>query len=429
MDLKAFQQFQPNLPDSPGVYIYKNNDGEIIYVGKAVNLKKRVSQYFQRDDALGPKTKSLVNQIDNISFRIVGSEIEALILEARLIKKHRPKFNSLLKDDKSYIYICISKEKIPRVFAAHKTQLDEKVFYYGPFPSGGAVRSILRTIRHIFPYIGPKTHPKHQCLYCHIGLCPGPDPDLVKYRKDISRIKRFLNGGINKITRNIERNMKRASRLEDYDQALIYRRQLDSINYIVSGWHNLNNLLEKTNLPEDDISRAKDELITTLKPYFFFLKTLNRLEAFDISNLGSNYFVGSLVVFSGDDIDKNEYRKFKIYSKTTPDDQFMIREVVFRRLHHPEWTFPEILIVDGGKPQVHAAHQAFFYHDPNLENRIAIIGLAKKQETIVIRNGEDWVEINLPKNSSALHLLERLRDEAHRFANRYRKELISKNTF
>jgi excinuclease ABC subunit C len=415
------------LPSSAGIYIYLNITGEIIYVGKAINLKKRVTSYFKREDALGPKTQSLVSQIENITFKTVGSEIEALILEAKYIKKYRPKFNSLLKDDKSYIYIVITKDKLPKIYAAFKSQLDDKVDYFGPFPSGGAVKSILRTLRHIFPYLSKK-HSKNQCLYCHIGLCPGPNPELKDYRKNISKIKRFLNGGVGKIIKNLNKQMLLASKSQDYEKALHYRQQIDSINYVVSGWHNLNNLFEKTDLPEDDISRAKSELMTTLTPYFSNLKSINRIDTFDISNLGSHYFVGSMVVFDNDKIDHQLYRKFKIYSKDTPDDQFMIREVVFRRLNHPEWGIPSIIMVDGGKPQVNAALQAVKYHDSLSHDfdDLVIIGLAKKFETIVVKHHHEWVEINLPKNSSALRLLQRLRDEAHRFANRYRKELISK---
>ena len=146
--------------------------------------------------------------------------------------------------------------------------------------------------------------------------------------------------------------MKKYSLNQEYEKALQIRKQIDSINYIITGWHNLNNLFERTDLPEDSVSRALDELKTTLSPYFPALKHINRIEAYDISNLGFNYFVGSMTVFSGTGLDNSQYRKFKIYSKDTPDDQFMIREVVFRRLGHPEWTYPEILMVDGGKPQV-----------------------------------------------------------------------------
>jgi excinuclease ABC subunit C len=229
--------------------------------------------------------------------------------------------------------------------------------------------------------------------------------------------------------------MKLASKQEKFEVALQLKNQIDAINYVVSGWNNLNNLFQDINLPEDKQSSAIHELITTLNPYFSLTK-INRLECFDISQMGTRHFVGSMVVWQNGQIDKNEYRKFKINTKTTPDDQFMIKEVIWRRLRHPEWPYPDIIIVDGGKPQVTAANEVFKTYNqfPLISSRegvggwvLFIIGLAKRLETIVIRNGDEFIEINLPQNSTALNLLKSLRDEAHRFANKYRRELMKKS--
>jgi excinuclease ABC subunit C len=414
-----------HLPEKPGVYIYKNADHNIIYVGKAVNLKRRVLQYFHSDDALGPKTLQLVSQIADIDFHIVGSEIEALILEASLIKQYRPKYNSQLKDDKSYVYISISKDKYPIISPAFKSNLNENSIYYGPFPNSTAVKSLLKTIRHIFPYYSKK-HPNNKCLYCHIGLCPGPDADLKEYRKNISKIKKMLNGNIRSVVSKLKKEMVKYSKEENFEMARERRDQINAITYVTSGWENLSNLYHQVNLPEDNANKALRELKSVLSPYYPWIKDINRIEGYDISNLGSNYFVGSMVVYQNCKIDKDEYRKFKIYSKSTPDDQFMIKEVVYRRFKHPEWNFPQIIMVDGGKPQVAAATEIFRLK--NVSN-IALIGLAKKEETLVIKTLSGWAEINLPKNSPSLLLLQRIRDEAHRFANRYRNELIKRDTF
>jgi excinuclease ABC subunit C len=406
------------LPTSPGVYIYRNTAREIIYVGKAINLKKRVTQYFQRDDALGPKTTTLVSQIASIETKTVDSEIQALVLEASLIKKHKPKYNSLLKDDRSYIYICISKDSIPRVFTARFSQLTKNDHIYGPFPNGSAVNSLLKTLRRIFPYRSRLTHPQAKCLYCHLGLCPGPNPEPKAYRQNIGKLKKVLSGKITSLQRQLTKEMKSASKSENYESALELRRQLESVNYVVSGWSALNHFYEKVDLPEDIQSSAVQELMTTLNPYFHFVK-IDRIECFDISQMGLRHFVGSMTVYLNGHIDKSQYRKFKINTKVTPDDQYMIKEVVFRRLQHPEWGTPDLIVVDGGKPQVSAAS--------SLTNKTPIIGLAKRLETIVIQLDSDWVEINLPLRSNALRLLQSLRDEAHRFANRYRKELMKKS--
>jgi len=164
--------------------------------------------------------------------------------------------------------------------------------------------------------------------------------------------------------------------------------------------------------------------MTTLGPYFHLAK-IDRIECFDISQMGVKHFVGSMSVYQNGHLDKSQYRQFKISTKVTPDDQFMIKEVVWRRLRHPEWGTPDLILVDGGKPQVTAAEGAALAHTSN--NHLPIIGLAKKNETIVIRIDSDWIEINLPLRSNALRLLQSLRDEAHRFANRYRQKLMSKS--
>lgn len=407
------------IPSTPGVYIYKNADNKIIYVGKAVNLKKRVSQYFKSDEALGYKTNRLVSEIADISFHTVGSEIEALILESSLIKKYRPKFNSQLKDDRSYIYITISKDKIPLIKPAFKSNLNPNSFVYGPFPDSTAVKSLLKTIRTIFPFYSSVHGPK-KCLYCHLGLCPGPNPDIQEYRKNILKIKHILSGHFSQLTSKLNKEMVSFSKTENFEMAKVRRDQINALNYVISGWRNLSNLYQNVELQEDQISKALRDLKTVLTPYFPNIKNINRFEAYDISNLGSKYFVGSMTVFQEGRIAKDEYRQFKIYSKVTPDDEFMIKEVVYRRLKHLEWKYPDFILVDGGKPQVSAANQ--------VSPAVPIIGLAKKQETIVIKTSDNWVEINLSKNSPALLLLQQLRDEAHRFANQYRKKLIKKAT-
>lgn len=411
-----------NLPITPGVYIYRDSKGEIIYVGKAINLKKRISQYFQRDDALGPKTQTLVSQIASIETKQVGSEIEALILESSLIKKYKPKYNSMLKDNRSYTYICITKDAIPKVFSAHYSGIDPKNYNYGPFPSGSSVRSLLNSLRHIFPYRSLDLHPKGQCLYCHLGLCPGSSPDHVAYRQQIGKIKKLLSGHFKSLQHDLKKEMKLASKTENYELASKLKNQLESVIYVVSGWHNLNTLFDKVELPEDQSSSAINDLLTVLKPPI--KNKISRIECFDISQLGSKYFVGAMTVWQNGFINKSQYRKFKIKTKDTPDDQYMIKEVLWRRFNHPEWGTPDLVVVDGGKPQVTGAQ--FIFKEKNLNN-IILIGLAKKLETIVIKTTDNWVEINLPHSSSGLKLLQSLRDEAHRFANRYRKDLIKKS--
>jgi len=244
-----------SIPSSPGVYIYKNSDNKIIYVGKAINLKKRVTQYFQRDDALGPKTLQLVSNIAKIDYHIVGSEIEALILESSLIKQYRPKYNSQLKDDKSYIYITISKDKIPLIKSAFKSNLNSDLIFFGPFPDGSAVKNLLKTIRVIFPFYSSH-HGSKKCLYCHLNLCPGPTPDLKEYKKNILKIKSILNGNFSKLISRLSKEMFSFSKSENFEMAKTRRDQINSLNYVISGWRSLNNLYKNIELQEDQISKV-----------------------------------------------------------------------------------------------------------------------------------------------------------------------------
>ncbi len=412
------------LPSCPGVYLHRNSQSSIIYVGKAINLKKRISQYFQRPDALGSKTSSLVSQIHRISFCKLNSEIEALVLESSLIKRYRPHFNSQLADDRSYLYICITKDKIPLVVSAYKSALPSNSVVYGPFPNARSVKSLLKIIRRLFPYRTTATHPAHSCLYCHLHLCPGANPDPRAYRLQISKIKKILNGQIHRLQKQLAVEMKRYSRLEDYEQALECRRQLESIQYVVDGWRDLSSLYQDVELPDDLQSRAVNELNLLFQPYSPVSWQLKRLECFDISQLGNRYFVGAMTVFQNNRLAKDQYRKFKIKFKTiSPDDQFMIKEIVWRRSQHPNWPSPDLIVVDGGKPQVSAV-SALFGSNQTFFRSVLVIGLAKREETIIIKEGESWQEISLPQNSAGLNLLKMLRDEAHRFANKYRKELI-----
>lgn len=442
------------IPPKPGVYIYKNRENKIIYIGKAINLKKRVSQYFQSNRALGYKTSRLVSEINNISFKTVGSEIEALILESNLIKQYRPKYNSQLKDDKSYVYISITKDKYPLIKPAFKSNLNKNDIFYGPFPDSKSVKSLLKTIRHIFPYFSKK-HSNKPCLYCHLNICPGPNPNPAEYRSIVTKIKKILSGNFQKLIKDLTKEMVSASKLENYELAKIRRDQISSINYVISGWKNLNHLYQDIQFIEDKFQKSTDELKLLLSTYFPNLSNINRIEAYDISNLGKKYFVGSMTVFQKGKIDHSQYRQFKINTKVSPDDQYMIKEVIYRRLKHLEWNYPDLILVDGGKPQVTAAIEAIkpisqslllspVHHNYEVIGGsregikgwvLPVIGLAKKFETLVIKTGQnsgkpsDWQEINLSKSSPSLQLLQQLRDEAHRFANRYRKKIIKSNLF
>ena len=396
-----------NIPNLPGVYIYKNINNEIIYVGKAINLKKRVTQYFQRDDALGPKTSELVKNIHKIEYKIVGSEIEALVLESSLIKKHKPKYNSQLKDNKSYLYITINKNYI---------ETTRQSGTFGPFPNGGQVKYLLKILRRYFPFFTKSSH-KKTCLYCHIGLCP---KDEKENKKNINIIKKILSGKTKTLQKSLEVKLKKISKNQNYEEAILIRDNLNALKYITEGWKNIASLTNNIFISGDRESIAINELQSLLN-----IPQINRIECYDISQLGHKYFVGAMSVFQNDKIDNSQYRKFRIKSLLikrevrpkgeqgdlfSPNDPAMLKEIIARRLKHTEWKYPDLIVLDGGIPQLSA-----------IKINIPIIGITKKLETIII---SDQKQINLPTHSLALQLLQQLRNEAHRFANKYRRDLM-----
>jgi excinuclease ABC subunit C len=408
-----------NIPNLPGVYLYRNKNNEIIYIGKAINLKKRVSQYFKKENTLGPKTQELVKNIAKIDYKIVGSEIEALVLESSLIKKHQPKYNIQLKDNKSYLYITIHKNYI---------ETTRRIGDFGPFPSGAQVKYLLKILRRNFPFYTRPSH-KKTCLYCHLGLCPKDDKEN---KKNIKIIKKILSGKTKSLFRELKSKLSKLKKTEDYEKAIFVRNSLKALEYISSGWKNISTLTETIQLSTDLTLQSSNELKLLLD-----IPQINRIECYDISQLGHKYFVGAMSVFQDGKIDPSQYRKFKIKKLFSPylprngwgqgeiprrgegflpNDPAMLREILTRRLKHSEWPYPDLIVLDGGLPQLSIIY--------DLPSTIFFIGLTKKQETIITTGG---VEINLPPHSLALQLLQQLRDEAHRFANKYRKSLMKIN--
>lgn len=425
-----------NIPSTTGIYIFLNSLQEIIYIGKALNLKERIRSYFLQNINL--KTKLLIKEAVSFKFIKVSSEVEALILEANLVKKYLPKFNINLRDDKSFLYIAISKEEFPRVFASRKKDLNIKIKYqFGPFPNTGNVRNVLRTIRKIFPYCTQSPKTKKPCFYSHINLC-NPCPVFIRkqnkklytvnkavYRKNLLYIKKFLEGKLPELVKLFNKQMKQYSQQQQFEKAQSTHKIIQQLEYITKPYYKISGFLEDPNFLENLKETALTNFVSFLKPYFPDLSDLTKIEAVDISNIQGKEATGSLVVFINGQKEKQLYKRFKLKS-CSPNDTDMIREVLVRRFKHIEWKFPDLLIIDGGKPQVTKAMQitAGF-------GNIPVIGLAKRLETLIILHNNRFVEINLPLNSGVLRLVQEIRDEAHRFAIQYhhllRKKLIRTN--
>ncbi len=394
-----------------------------MYVGKAKNLRSRVSSYFRNELAIGEKTRQLIAKIHKIKIIPTASEIESLLLEANLIKKYSPFFNSRMADGKSYPLIQITvKEDVPKVLVARRKD-DENSLYFGPYPNVSAMKLVLKTVRRIFPFQSVKHHPKGYCLYYHLGLCVCPPlltNEAVKkdYKKGIKRIRTLLNGDIRGVVKELIKERDEKSKDEDFEEALALQRKIDAITLITQRVHKPFDYEVNPNLKSDIRAKELQSLLSHLQEQGVFIDKLDRIECYDISNTSGTNATGSLVVFTNGEKDTAWYRRFKIANDLPgPNDFAMMEHVIKRRIAHTEWPKPDLVIVDGGKGQVSAAKKAF------ANQAIPIIGLAKREEIIVTQNFE---EIVLPHDTPALQLLMRIRDEAHRFAIMYHRKLRSK---
>lgn len=423
-----------NMPESPGIYVFFKNT-KPIYVGKAINIKRRVTSYFDLD--LEPKTSRMISEADSISFIQVTSELEALLLEARLIRKYMPQYNIAAKDDKHPLYILITKEKYPRVITARKGgDKIPNLAFFGPFPASNNVRTVLRMLRRIFPFSDHKIGSRG-CLYSHIGLCK-PCPNEIEnlktpservnarkiYLQNIRRIKAVLSGKFDGVKKELGREMDLLSKGQKYEEAAEIRNKIKSLDYITQPQIPTEFFMQNPNLYEDIRRRELKDLSKILNRFSMNVGSLARVECFDIAHLAGTNPTASMVTFVKGDADKEFYRHFKIRQTKGGSDVDSLREVIKRRINHlADWGKPDVIIVDGGKPQV-----SVFVRELQ-DYGIPVVGLAKRFETLVIpvRDGAtlNLKEYKVPRGN-ALNFVQRIRDEAHRFARRYHHALISK---
>jgi len=394
-----------HLPNSPGIYLMKDAKGKILYIGKAASLRRRVSSYFHK--AHEYRIEKLLSQIKKISYKKTDTAIEALILESRLIKKHKPPYNVREKDDKSFLCVEFTREKFPRVLLV-RSKSKPQGERFGPFTSASSIRQTLRILRRIFPY---SIHPPYSenrgrierhtrpCFDYEIGLCPGTcigKASREEYSKNIRNLKLFFQGKKKQIVKNLEKEMRRASAHLEFEKAAEMRRRLFALQHI------------------QDTALIEDEKIQIPSVKF---QTSRRIEGYDVSNISGTYAVGSMAVFTDGKPDKKEYRKFKIYTVRQSDDVGMLKEVLRRRLRHTEWRLPDMILIDGGKGQVNAAKEVL---EEYYGLRIPVVGIAKGPR----RKRTDIVGI-IPKEIDKKTLIH-LRDEAHRFATAYHKKVRAK---
>ncbi|MDD3531953.1 MAG: GIY-YIG nuclease family protein [Candidatus Shapirobacteria bacterium] len=408
-------EFDPKkVPKDSGVYLFLNLNKQPVYIGKAANLRSRLSSYFQKNTT--KKTNRILKQAKKIRLIITDSEFAALLLEAQLINQYQPKYNTCLKDDKRYLYIKITSEDWPQVGTARKTT--SKATLFGPFPSAKTVRFILKQVRTIFPYRSCQNLPPKACLYHHLRLCPAPcinndSKNQKEYQKQIRKIKKILSGEAKTIINQHQIKMRQAARKEDYETAQRMKKIIDGLIFLSKQRVDPGLFLAGLDLEENYQNRLKN--LEKLLAKYFGPISLKRIEAYDIANLSGQEATGSMVVFSHGQPDTREYRQFKIRQAPQPNDPKMIAETIRRRLNHPEWPLPDLIVVDGGKPQLSATQKVL----QKKKADISVLGLAKREETIIIKRENGYQSLSLKEDSPARLLLQAIRDEAHRFAQKY----------
>lgn len=444
------------LPRSPGVYFHKDKSGEVIYVGKAAVLKNRVRQYFQSSRDMDAKTQALVAEIHDTDWIETESEIDALFFESEMVKRYMPRYNILLRDDKSQSFVRIDmKSEWPHV-SFTRNPVDDGAEYYGPFFNGYALKKALRYLRKTFPYYTkPPKSGERPSLDAHIGLEPlGLSSD--EYRQELRKLVSYIKGNRVQLVRELERDMKEAAREQDFEHATALRNRLQ----------NLQELQRRIMFGDREfLDISKDKALSQLRELLLLETPPARIEGFDISHSSGKDVVASQVVFINGVSSRSDYRKYKM-TRQQNDDYANMYEVVYRRLsprNIASWGRPDLLLIDGGKGQLDAAIRAAEAR----ELELPIVSVAKREEEMyvhatrsrvkntqienylqtpprgvyVVRDGEYYVinlhsdqrnagshSRNLKGNTISVYadlvkLIQRIRDESHRFAVSYHTTL------
>ena len=402
------------------MYWFLDQDSNVLYVGKAKNLKNRLTSY-TRLRQHSAKTLQLVTTATEVKYKELSSELEALLVEAELIRSHQPKYNILLKDDKSPLYIVITNEQFPRVLTARKLHVPYRVpakYTFGPFPSAAQVRYVLKVARPIFTWCNELKKTGKPCFYVHLQLCSGACAGTIspeEYDLIINHLAEFLRGKTHEVIKQMSSEMRIASEQQQYEKAATLRDQIQMIVNVTKEkrWSpadlHLPQLMQKE--AEEmmiQLWRMISRHITLPKQY-----PLNRIEAYDISNTQGTNPTASMVVAVDGVVKPSEYRLFNIRSGETPNDYGMMKEALIRRQKHQEWGTPNLVVLDGGKGQLRAGLSVWSWSVP-------ICALAKEPDRLFFYHPETktYTFERLNNGDPAALLLRRLRDEAHRFAKK-----------
>jgi excinuclease ABC subunit C len=442
----VWSQVWSSLPSSPGVYWFLDGSDNVLYVGKAKNIKNRIASYKQWKLVRG-KTRRLVFTATQLKHQVLDSELEALLIEAELIRTHQPQFNILLKDDKTPLYIQITAEDFPRVLTVRKKDVQKKHLtgtVLGPFPSAYKVREVLSIGRKIFPYCnGPRTadygtSKNKPCFHYHIDQCPGACIGLIsaaEYLESMKQLALFLKGKKKDVVRQIEQAMKDAAEKEDYELAATLRDRVTAIRDVTERRVKLKPELNMPRLKESLRAEGLIQLRRLLSTYMNCPKTypMTRIECYDVSNIQGTNATVAMVTFLNGQAATDQYRLFNIRTLNTPNDFAMLQEALQRRQNHQEWGLPNLIIIDGGKGQLRAALKVWQWNIP-------VISIAKNPDRLLLPllpaldgqkdektlAGLKYEELKLPQDHPALVLAQQLRDEAHRFSKKQHTRLRTK---
>ncbi len=421
------------LPSAPGVYFHKNQAGEIIYVGKAAVLKNRVRQYFQKTEK-DPKTTALVAEIYDTDWIVVDTEMDALFLESEMIKRYKPKWNILLRDDKSVSYVRIDmKSEVPTVTMTRQP-LDDKATYIGPFYAKNTISTALRILRKVFPFY-ERPYDGKKTLNTDLGLTPGIEigkSTPAEYKKNLRKLIRYLEGDRQKLINDIEKDMKTAASLGRYERAAELRNQ----------YFGLRGLKKKIVFSDKEfLNISSDKALKELQKLLNLPQPPRRIEGYDVSHEQGTNVVASMVVFVNGVSDRSEYRKFKLRRQRN-DDTANMREIIERRLKHTEWPFPDLIILDGAEGQISAVKDLLDQakipvigrdksgdHTKNAPVAV-ILPITKGQKAASLSKNPDsspaFQKINLSSDSHIAKLIARVDEESHRFAITYHRLLKRK---
>ncbi len=457
MHIAKLKELVAKMPDSPGIYRFQNTKNDI-YIGKASSIKRRLASYTKTTDS---RIQKMIATADHLTHIETHSDIEALILESQLIKQLRPQFNIMLRDDKQYFFVAITNDEFPRIFLTHQPKVVETLVlnpvaeggsrrrlgrreetdgtgfkglgsnakvsatYIGPFTDGAALKATLKYLRNIFPYCTCTQKHHNFCLNYHINKCLGfcclQNPEARstnqelrifknQYKQNIKALRDILSGRKSSLVKELKKEMETAGKKHDFDNAIELRNKLNRLERVFYNAQVIKN------------SEILKEYNSGLPKLLKINKPIIRIEGYDVSNIQGAHATGAMVTFVNGLPDKNFYRKFNIKTVRGANDTAMLREILERRLNHPEWPFPDLILIDGGKGQVSSALTTL----KEMNIKIPVIGISKNDKhmghLLVIPNRKQPVPLT-KLGLTDKNLLLTIDSEAHRFAISYYRKL------